>query len=350
MKKYIKILGAAAAAGLAGLAVLLFLFPYGNKDQEPRRIICIPKIIDEENDFWVQLLEGARMAALEYGMEITIVAAETEDDVEGQNELILWAIDQKPDAILLTPSSYTETAEAARAVKESGIPLVLLDSDVNGDYAAAKVATDNVKAGKVQGEFMRRFLKEDSKIALVCHVQGSSTAMEREKGVRLGLGEYEDRIVDVVFCDSDYDKAYRLMNQVLEDHPDIDMVAGLNEYSAVGAARAIIDKGLSRSAQGHSRGDGGEEGKRTESGGEDGIRLVGFDCSLEEIQLLEEGVFEGIVIQNPYKMGYLGVEAVAKLLNGETVEAQIDSDCKLVTKDEVFTEENQKLLFMFTEE
>ena len=327
MKKHGRIVLAAAAVALAAAAVLGIYFLGHRTAGTQKRIIFIPKIIDEENDFWVQLLEGAGMAAQEYGMEITVAAPEQENDFQRQNELINWAVSERPDAIMIAPSSYTESAAAVNAVRQSGIPLVLVDSDVEGGEGLVKVATDNVEAGRVQGDFMKGFLYGDVKIALVCHVEGSSTALEREKGVRRGLGEYEDRIVDVVFCDSDYDKAYSLMNEIIDRHPDVTMVAGLNEYSAVGAARAIIDRGLT-----------------------DQISMVGFDSSLEEIQLLEEGVFEGIVIQNPYKMGYLGAEAAAKMANGEKVNGTIDSGCKLVTKEEVFTEENQKILFMFTEE
>lgn len=318
----------AAAAALLILSGFLFCFnPLGNRKGDPARIIFIPKIIDSKNDFWVQLLEGARMAAMENDLEIEIVAADTEDDVERQNELVDWAIEQKPAVIVLVPSSYTESAAAVRKIEESGIPLILVDSEAQGHNARTVVCTDNISAGRMQGEFMCSFLEDDSEIALICHVQGSSTAQDREKGVREGLGEYEDQIVDVVFCDSNYDKAYQLMNEVLDRHPNLTMVAGLNEYSAVGAARAIVDRKLQNQ-----------------------IDMVGFDCSLEEIQLLEEGVFEGIVIQNPYKMGYLSVDAAAAVIRGEKVPLKIDSDCKLVTSEEIFTEENQKILFMFTEE
>lgn len=293
----------------------------------PRRIICIPKIIDQENDFWVQLLEGVKMAGLEYGMEVEIVAAGREDAFEEQNQLIYWAIEQKPSAIILVPSSLSDTAQAAAAVEQSGIPLILMDSEVENRGDVPLVATDNVEAGRIQGEFMAGLLDKDSKIALVAHVKGSSTALDREQGVREGLGEYASNIVDVVYCDSDYDKAYELMNQILDRYPDLDMVAGLNEYSAVGAARAVVNRGL----QGQ-------------------IRLVGFDSSLEEIRLLEQGIFEGIVIQNPYKMGYLAVEAASQALKGEKVKVDIDSGAKLITREEMFTDENQKLLFMFSED
>lgn len=317
-----------------GLIVLLVcvilgsLYVYHKKrSTAPRRIICIPKIIDQENDFWVQLLEGVKMAGLEYGMEVEIVAAGREDAFEEQNQLIYWAIEQKPSAIILVPSSLSDTAQAAAAVEQSGIPLILMDSEVENRGDVPLVATDNVEAGRIQGQFMAGLLDKDSKIALVAHVKGSSTALDREQGVREGLGEYASNIVDVVYCDSDYDKAYELMNQILDRYPDLDMVAGLNEYSAVGAARAVVNRGL----QGQ-------------------VRLVGFDSSLEEIRLLEQGIFEGIVIQNPYKMGYLAVEAANQALKGEKVKVDIDSGAKLITREKMFTDENQKLLFMFSED
>ena len=174
---------------------------------------------------------------------------------------------------------------------------------------------------------MKRFVSEDSCIAIIGHVKNSSTAIEREIGVRKGLGEYEEKIVDVVFCDSDYDKAYTQMMNLLEKYPSIDLVAGLNEYSAVGAARAIKEKGLEKQ-----------------------IKVVGIDSSLEEIQMLEEGIFTAIVMQNPFKMGYMGMEVAVKILDGEKVLKNIDSGCQLITKDSMYTEENQKLLFPFREE
>lgn len=320
-----KLLLWAAIAAMAAAGI--FFWKSGGRVDRKCHMIFIPKVIDEDNDFWKLLIEGAEMAASEYQIELTIVAAETEDDYEEQNALIEWAIAQKPDAILLTPSSYTETTPYAKKVKEEGIPLILVDSEVNEDIADTIITTDNEKLGEVEGSYMKQYATGDSQIAIIGHVEGSSTAIERESGVRKGLGEYEDRIVDVVFCDSDYDKAYRLMMELIEKYPDIDLVAGLNEYSAVGAARAIKESGL------HDR-----------------VHMVGIDSSLEEIQFLEEGIFEIIVIQNPFKMGYLGVEAAYRIVGGGKVLKHIDSGCELISNDSVYTEENQKLLFPFREE
>ncbi len=314
--------------GIIGVLTVVFLYlnNRGNEN-ETYHIIYIPKIIDETSDFWTALIEGVEMAAAEYGMELTVVAPETEEDVERQNELIQWAIEQQPDALLLSPCSYTETTPYARRVVEAGIPLVLIDSALDEELAVSCVATDNIRMGRVEGDFMKQFVAGDAQIAIIGHMKTTSTAIEREAGIREGLAEYEEKIVDVVFCDSDYDKAYELMVELIERYPDIELVAGTNEYSAVGAARAIKDLNL-----------GGQ------------IKVVGIDSSLEQIQLLEEGIFEGIVIQNPFKMGYLGAEAAAKVLRGEDVAPIVDSGCELITREDVYTEENQKLLFPFKEE
>lgn len=264
------------------------------------------------------------MAAKENGAELTIWGPDSEREIERAHQLILEAIESRPDAIVLAPISYEETLKYARMIEEAEIPLILIDSIMEEPAGAGLVATDNVEGGFKMGELMRRHATEDTAIGIVGHVKGSSTAVEREQGLRQGLGEYQDQIVDVVFCDSSFEIAYDITCEMLEKHPEINMIAGLNEYSAVGAAEAVIDMGRA-----------------------DSILMVGFDSSTREIQLLEAGVFEAIVIQKPINIGYLGIEAAAKLARGEKIEENVDSGSVLVTKDTIYTEENEKLLFPF---
>lgn len=329
-KKGLKNLWWIAALAAVVAAVLLFYNWYvtkQKKEEAPKKVIMVSKIIDEKSDFWVQLYDGAKMAASEWGVELQIVGAQKETDVEAQERLVKQAVAQNPDAILLVPASRVESREMIELIQQKGIPLVLVDSDVEGEHNATVVGTDNVAAGRLQGEYIAGMLEEGDQIAVISHVKDSSTAREREQGVREGLGEFEKNIVEVVYCNSDYDKAYELMDELLKKYPGIDIVAGLNEYSAVGAARAIIDNGVDHR-----------------------IQVVGFDSSIEEIKLLERGLFEGIVIQNPYTMGYLAVEQAIHILNGEETAQFVDSGSKLITREEVHSEENQKVLFMFTED
>ena len=190
------------------------------------------------------------------------------------------------------------------------------------EIGSCVVATDNVDAGKKMGNYIAENFPEDVNIGVVGHVQGSSTAIEREEGLRAGLGDLAENIVDTVFCDSDYRKAYKVTKEMLKAHPEINVIAGLNEYSSVGAARAVIALGL-----------------------EDEVHMIGFDSSLKEVEFLESEVFEAIVVQKPLNMGYLAVENTVRILQKKDVPQYIDSGSVLITKETMYTPENQKLLF-----
>lgn len=307
-------------AGALLAAVLAFA---GQTDaNEKKQIVLILKIIDEKNDFWSALVQGAQIAAKEYNVEVSIVGPEAEIEYEAQGRMIREAVSKKPDAVILAPSSYTETLEYAKQVEDAGIPLVLVDSVMAEEIGSGVIATDNVEAGRKLGQYIAENLPENLCVGVVAHVKGSSTATEREQGLREGLGELEERIVDVVFGDSDYEKSYQVTKQMLERYPDMNVIVGVNEYSAVGAARAVRDLGLS--------------GK---------IRMIGFDSSLEEVGYLEDGLFDAIVMQKPLNMGYLCVEKTVQLLNKDWKPENVDSGSVLITKDTMYTEENQKLLF-----
>ncbi|MFR6330297.1 MAG: substrate-binding domain-containing protein [Eisenbergiella sp.] len=136
-----------------------------------------------------------------------------------------------------SPSSYTAATKLLKQAREEGIRLILLDSYVNEEVQDILVATDNEEAGEELGNYMETLIDKDTEIAIMGYVQGVSTAVERENGVREGLGSAADQIVDTVFCDSDYEKAYELTCELVKTN--LGMIAGLNEYSATGVARAI---------------------------------------------------------------------------------------------------------------
>lgn len=295
------------------------------KEKKPYRLIFVSKTLDSSNDFWTSLVEGAKLGAEEFGARIEVTGGRSEADLQAQEQKIRESIKKKPDAILVAPCDYSAMDDALQEIIDAGIKLILIDSTTEKDIAETTVSTDNYRAGKELGEYAGTLLEEHSQIGVMGHVKGSSTEMEREDGIRAGLGDYESQIVDVVFCDSSYDKAYSLTTQMLEEHPEMDMIIATNEYGAVGSARAVKDMGMT--------------GK---------VKMAGFDNSVEEIQLLEAGVFEGIIIQKPFNMGYLGVEQAIRVLEGKNVEKTLDSGCKLITRKNMYEEENQRLLYPFS--
>ena len=299
---------------------------YRQKKIEERRmsLVYIPKVEDSTNDFWKALILGTKMAAKEYNADIEIKAPTEENDIERQNELLKEAISEEPDAILFSPSSFTESNDLLKEAKEKGIRISFIDSYTEEKVQDLTVATDNLEAGEKLGKFASTLLGPDDQIAIVAHVKGVSTAVEREEGFRKGLGDLAKNIVEVVYCDSQYEKSRKLTQELMEKYPKLKMVAGMNEYSSVGAARAV-----------------------KAAGAKDRIQVVGVDSSQEAVQLMENGVFKGLVVQKAFKMGYIGVKETILMLRGKSYEKDVNSGCELVTPDNMYDSEIEKLLFPF---
>ena len=299
---------------------------YRQKKIEERRmsLVYIPKVEDSTNDFWKALILGTKMAAKEYNADIEIKAPTEENDIERQNELLKEAISEEPDAILFSPSSFTESNDLLKEAKEKGIRISFIDSYTEEKVQDLTVATDNLEAGEQLGKFAATLLGPDDQIAIVAHVKGVSTAVEREEGFRKGLGDLAKNIVEVVYCDSQYEKSRKLTQELMEKYPNLKMVAGMNEYSSVGAARAV-----------------------KAAGAKDRIQVVGVDSSQEAVQLMENGVFKGLVVQKAFKMGYIGVKETILMLRGKSYEKDVNSGCELVTPDNMYDSEIEKLLFPF---
>lgn len=306
------------------LIVLAGSFWYWKKSRDAARpldIVLIQKALDDK-DFWTSVYLGGQTAAEEYNVNLTVEGPENEREIDAQNQMILDAIAARPDAIVLCPCSTDQTVPYAEQIEQAGIRLILADSTMDQPMGSAVVATDNYAAGYKLGSYMKQFVKADSVIGIVGHVKGSSTAVGREAGFRAGLGEAGTQVAEIVFCDSDSDKAYEQTKDLLKKYPSMDLIVGLNEYSAVGAARAV--KALGKTDQ---------------------IRMGSIDSSMEQIQYLEAGIYEALVVQKPFNMGYLSVETAVDVTRGRKTETSIDSGSELITKENMYTQENQKLLF-----
>lgn len=305
------------------VSVLMMVSLFRQDTVKTYSIIYIPKR-RESNDFWSYVQAGAKTAARENNVSLTILSPEQESDIQGQRELILEAIAAKPDVIALAPSSETELDDVIGQIRAARIPLVYIDSETGKDLADVIVATDNVTAGSKMAVPILPFLDSSSQIGIVSHVQGVSTAEERIAGIKKGLGPYADRIVGTVYSNSDQEAAYRETAQLLRDNPGLGFLLCTNEDASVGAIRAVTDLGYAEK-----------------------IRMVGFDNSAEEIKYLERGGFEALVVQRAFSMGYLGIEKALELAKGRKPAHRTDSGSSLITQSNMYRDENQELLFPF---
>jgi ribose transport system substrate-binding protein len=287
-------------------------------------ILFVPKSVGPEMEFWQVVGQGVDAAAKELGVEARTEGAVSETDVDGQIRLVERAIPQKPRAIVLAAADYERLVPVAERIRKAGIPLVLVDSGLKADVADSFVGTDNEAAGRQVAEALLADLPPAGTVAIVSFVKGSSTAMERENGVRSRLGASDVRVLGTLYSDGSPDKAYALTKELLQRMPDLAGIAGLNEPSTVGAARAVQELGAA--------------GR---------VRLIGFDSSTEEIRYLEEGAIQAIVVQKPFNMGYLAIRTAVDISNGRPVEKRIRTGSVVIDKRTMYSKENQKLLFPF---
>jgi len=303
---------------VAAIRLVELTEPPGNED-----VVVILKTTGPHMEFWQIVRAGIQAAASELNVDPMVVGPRFERDIDQQIEILAGVVEQRPDAILLAASDYNRLVPYVEAARESGITVVTLDSALNSDIPVSFVATDNVAAGAEAGNEIDRLVPERRQIAIISHIRGVATAIDREAGVLQALAHRPpEDLLGPFYVQNDLELAYETTVGLIERHPNLRGIVALNENSTVGAGRAIRDLELA------SR-----------------IALVGFDNSKEEIEFLEDGVVKALVVQRPFNMGYVGITTLVEALRGESVGPIIYTDAVLVRKKEMFTEENQKLLF-----
>ena len=295
------------------------------KENTTRSIALICK--SDTTEFWRSVIAGANAARSEYNVQLNIKAPETEEDYQAQNDFIRQAVDEGAEAIIFSAISYTDNAEAINDAVAKGVKVVIIDSDVDSDGVSIRIGTDNVGAGHKAAQAVLDTGLGELYVGVVNFDKVSQNGREREQGLRELLEKNERvRQIYTINVATDENEACEKAKQLMEEHPQINVLVGLNEPLSVGVAMAVAQENVS-----------------------DRVCVVGFDTNVTCIDLMQQDVVTALIVQNPYAMGYLGVEMACSLLNGEDVASGslMDTSTSIVTKENMFAIENQKLLFPF---
>lgn len=316
-------IAAVLLSAVIGSVYVLVSDPWAKKDKP---ILFVPKTVDGRIDFWQVLGQGVYMAAKEFGEQVQTVGTVSESDIDGQIALLEKAIGEQPKAIVMAASDYDRLVPVAKKITAAGISLITVDSGLNGGISASFIATNNYEAGRKAGDSVLKWVQKGAQIAIINSVKGASATMDRERGTRDRLKEAGGVYVmeQSYYSNASEPKAYDIVMKLLQENPEISGIVCMNEPSTVGAAKAIKQLDVSSS-----------------------VKLVGFDASTDEIAFLEEGIIQAIVVQNPFNMGYLAIRTAVDASKGHKVEPLIDTGSEVITKQNMYTKENQKLLFPF---
>ncbi len=279
----------------------------------------VPKALN--SPFWAEMQQAAEREAVAQGVHLISLAAERETDVERQYQIIENLIQQKVDAILLSPSGSKELVPAIRKANDAGIPVLILDTRI--DHAAADsmgvrvltyIGSDNFEGGAVAGRYIARTLGGKGSVAIIEGISGHETADQRRLGFLRGIeGNPGVRVVASQTADWERARAYTVAENLLLAHPDLDAIFAANDEMALGALEAVA------------------AARRL-----DRVRVVGFDAIPDALANIEAGRLLGSVAQFPGEMGRLGVRHAATLLReGKAPPAEILTRVELIDRSNV---------------
>lgn len=294
--------------------------PSGAKPKaEELTIAVVPKAV--AFDFWLSVKAGAEKAAKENGATIIWRGPSDERDVAGQIAMLEDFISSRVDAIVMAACDSKALTPIVKRAERAHIPVITIDSGVD-DPAVPVVATDNLKGARIAAQTLVKLIGGKGKVGLIPFVAGAATSTMRENGFKEELRKHAGvKLVSVLYSESDAAKGMTVTENMLTSTPDLAGIFAANEPGAIGAARAIEQRALA--------------GK---------VKLVAFDAAQSEIDALKRGTIQALIVQNPLRMGYEGVQAAIKAIRGEKVPLYTDTGVAVVTKDNLNAPEVKSLL------
>jgi ribose transport system substrate-binding protein len=300
------------------LAVLASALSCRGGDSKPGTltIAVIPKATS--HSFWQSIHAGAEKAAQELGVTVIWRGPAREDDRDSQVSEVEGFVSRGVSGIVLAPLDETALIAPVTSARDRGIPVVIIDSGLKGGNYVSFVATDNVKGGRLAGDRMAQLLGGKGKVVLLRYSEGHDSTTKREEGFLEALkGQPGIEIVSSnQYGGTDVEGAYKKSETLLSRYRrpdgslDVNGIFCPNESTTFAMMRVLQENGWS--------------GK---------VKFVGFDASDTLVNGLKGGTIDALVVQDPVRMGYLGVKTIVSKIKGEQVEPRIDTGATVVSRE-----------------
>ena len=290
-------------------------------------IAVIPK--GTSHVFWQSVHAGAAKAAKELDVSIVWRGPLREDERESQISEVERFVTTGVSGVVLAPLDEVALAQPVADAKRNGIPVVVIDSGLKGNDYVSFVATDNRLAGRLAGDHLAMLLHDTGRVVLLRYAEGSESTIQREEGFLDAIKTHPglQMVSANQYGGADVEGAYKKSEALLsglkrgDGSLDVDGIFTPNESTTLAMMRVLVDNGWA--------------GK---------VKFVGFDASDTLVKGMRDGHIDALVLQDPVKMGYLGVKTIVAHLRGNAVEKRIDTGVKLVSRDRMDDPEMQELL------
>lgn len=293
----------------------------------------IPVIVKAVNsDFWQTLLSGAKKAMGDQPerIKVTTFGPPEESDINEQVTILEGIVANKPDAVVIASTSNDLTVPAIKKAMDNNIPVVTIDNQVNTSNYISFLATDSVAAAASAADAMVQdwkragILPAGKKFVVINSMKESKVDQDRDRGFIERMKELVPNIkmLDVQYVENSATLTTKVVKNLLEENVDLIGIFADNDQTGIGTALGI--------EQANAIGR---------------VFAYAFDSNDIEIQALKDGILQGMVVQDPFGMGYKGVMIAADAIEGKNVPKAIDTGATIVTKANLDDPKVQKLLY-----
>jgi ribose transport system substrate-binding protein len=315
---------------LLGLGLALASVVGAGAAERSYTVAVIPK--GTTHEFWKSIHAGAVKAERELeakGLRVDVIwkGPLKEDDRDQQIQVVENFMSRRVAGMVLAPLDSQALIKPVVNALAARIPVVIIDSGLKTDKYVSFVATDNYKGGVLAAECLGKLLQGKGNIILLRYAVGSASTEEREAGF---LDTLKAKFPGLKLLSSDQhggvtrELAYQASQNVLNRFGrEVDGIFCPNETTTIAMTKALRDIGR--------------------AGGK--VKMVGFDAGSQSVADMKNGDVQGLVVQNPMRMGYLGVMTLMKHLQGEAVEKRVDTGVVLVTPENWQEPEIKELLY-----
>lgn len=250
-------------------------------------------LLTMQHQFYQDLRAGIEEEAKRHGYAVLVSSAEF-DPARQANQIDEFLV-QKVDAIVVCPCDSRSVGAGVLAANEAGVAVFTADiaSTAAIGKVTAHIASDNVQGGREAARLLAHAIGGAGSVAILSHPEVASVA-DRVRGFKDEIGTVGGiEIVAELSAEGKRDRAVRVMEDILQSHPDLRGVFGINDDSALGALAAIEAAGKL-----------------------DQVKIVGYDATPEARAKIEAGAICGDVVQHPRRIGQLTVRAVHEHFEG----------------------------------
>ena len=299
-------------------------------DMDSPNIAFLPGILDP---FYQVMETGINKAAEDFGIEVQVAQYPDTWGTSAQNPILDALKGQgNLDYLITAPVSTEEMIAPLQEALDQGTKIITVDTFLgDGNYVDGPVTfpisyigSDNVEGGRISCQAIADAIGGAGKVYIQNTNPDVSSVMGRSQGCREVFDAYPDiEIVAEEYSDDIEAVAVQQTEAILQVHPDLAGIFGVNVFSAQGAGEAVLNAGL-----------GGE------------VEIVAYDATKRAIELLREGNVTMVLAQKPFDMGYMGVEfAMADAAGVTSLPQRVTTGFAIITAENVDDPEFSRFIY-----